>query len=106
MAHRGRRAMVVLAVPMARPEGDKRWRSMVGATQRRQRCGEVGHLASLAINSSGEGLLEDEGIELDRFPDLDSDEEGWWWQPTVSTMSGRGAEQTAVRGGVGRHNAN
>jgi hypothetical protein len=59
--------------------------------RRRQRRGEVECLASLDVDSSGEGLLEDDDVEADLFPGLDDDEEEWWWPVTASTTSGGGA---------------
>jgi hypothetical protein len=65
---------------------------------RSQWRGEVGHLASLAVGSSEEGLLEDEGIQADLFPSLDDDEEGWWWSLMASTTLDRRAEQSNCEG--------
>jgi hypothetical protein len=63
--------------------------------RRRRHHGEVGCLTSLAVSSSGEGLLEDEGVEADLFLGLDDNKEGWWWPTTVSTTSSGGAKQSA-----------
>jgi hypothetical protein len=54
--------------------------------------GEVSHPASLAVDSSEELLLEDEGDEADLFPGLDSDKEGWWRPVTGRRGNGGGAE--------------
>jgi hypothetical protein len=64
-----------------------------GVAQGRRWCKEVCRPVSLVVGSSAEGLLGDEGIEVDLFPDLDGDEKGWRWQ------------LRAARGGVGRKNA-
>jgi hypothetical protein len=43
---------------------------------RKKRWGNCALTHGVAVVSGGELLLEDEGVELDLFPGLDSDEEG------------------------------
>jgi hypothetical protein len=64
---------------------------------RKKRWGNCALTHGVAVVSGGELLLEDEGVELDLFPGLDSDEEGWWWSATVRSKAGRGMEQSEKR---------
>jgi hypothetical protein len=62
-------------------------------------CEDIDRLASIAIGSHGEVLLEDEGVEAGIFPGLDGDEEGWWWLTTVRSEAGGSAQRAVVQWG-------